>query len=101
MRELVQQYLQRDLSRRAFVQRMVQSGFSLVAANSVLAAMPPSLAREGELKDEAPGQAFTRKFRGTGGELLAEQLLEADVDYLFFGNGTGGAPLADAAVEMT
>ncbi|MBI2818066.1 MAG: thiamine pyrophosphate-binding protein [Acidobacteria bacterium] len=99
MRELVQQYLQRDLSRRAFVQRMVQSGFTLMAANSVLAALPPAFAREGEVKDEAPVQAFTRKFRGTGGELLAEQLLEADVEYLFLGNGTGVAPLADAVVD--
>lgn len=96
MRELVQKYLQNGLSRRGFVQRMVQSGFSLMAANSVLASLPPHFAQD-EGKEEA--KSYTRAFRGTGGELLAEQLREAGVEYLFLGNGTGVAPLCDAVVD--
>ena len=95
MRELVRRYLQNSLSRRGFVDRMVQSGFSLVAANAVLASLAPAFAQDG--KDES--KPFTRTFRGTGGELLAEQLKEAGVEYLFLGNGTGVSPLCDAAVD--
>ena len=93
MRELVRSYLQNGLSRRGFVDRMVQSGFSLVAANSVLASL--SLAQD----DKQGARPFTRAFRGSGGELLAEQLKEAGVEYLFLGNGTGVSPLCDAAVD--
>ncbi len=92
MRELVQQYLQNGISRRGFLNRMVQTGFSLMAAKSVLDALPPAFGQE------AAG-VFTRAFRGAGGELLAEQLKEAGVEYLFLGNGTGLAPLCDALVD--
>jgi thiamine pyrophosphate-dependent acetolactate synthase large subunit-like protein len=96
MRELVRSYLQHGLSRRGFVDRMVQSGFSVVAANSVLASLAPAFAQESAKKE---GASYTRTFRGTGGELLAEQLREAGVEYLFVGNGTGVSPLCDAAVD--
>jgi len=96
MRELVRSYLQNGLSRREFVKRMVQSGFSLVAANSVLASLPPAFG-QGEANKEP--KSYTRTFRGMGGELLAEQLQDAGVEYLFLGNGTGVSPLCDAVVD--
>lgn len=97
MRELVRSYLENGLSRRRFLQRMVQSGFSLVAAKSVLAALP---ARSlDQVHDQDQTKSFTRSFRGTGGELLAEQLQDAGVEYLFLGNGTGVSPLCDAVVD--
>ena len=89
MRELVKQYLQNSLSRRTFVKRMIGSGFSLMTAQSVLAALP----QQQELT------SYTRPFKGSGGELLAEQLLEADVEYLFLSNGSGVSPLCDAVVD--
>ena len=95
MRELVRSYLQNGLDRRGFVERMVKSGFSLLAANSVLASLSPAYAQES--KNEA--KSFTRTFKGTGGELLAEQLKDAGVEYLFLGNGTGVSPLCDAVVD--
>jgi acetolactate synthase I/II/III large subunit len=95
MRELVRSYLQNGLSRRGFVERMLQSGFTVAAANSVLTSLAPAFAQE--VSQQA--QPFTRKFRGTGGELLAEQLRAAGVEYLFVGNGTGVSPLCDAAVD--
>ena len=90
MRELVRSYLQRALSRRGFVESMVRSGFSLAAARSVAGAL--AFAQE----KAQGGQTFTRSFRGTGGELLAEQLRAAGVEYLFLSNGTGVSPLCDA-----
>lgn len=74
---------------------MVQSGFSLVAAKSVLASMPPNFQHDQGSEE----RRFTRTFRGTGGELLAEQLLDAGVEYLFLGNGTGVSPLCDALID--
>ena len=96
MRELVRSYLQHGLSRRGFVDRMVQSGFSVLAANSVLASLTPAFAQDSAKKE---GTSYTRAFRGTGGELLAEQLRDAGVEYLFVGNGTGVSPLCDAAID--
>jgi thiamine pyrophosphate-dependent acetolactate synthase large subunit-like protein len=96
MRDLVRRYLQHGLSRRGFVDCMVQSGFSFLAANSVLASLAPAFAQEAA---KPPGASFTRAFRGTGGELLAEQLRDAGVEYLFLGNGTGVSPLCDALVD--
>ena len=46
MRELVRSYLQNGLNRRKFVERMVQSGFSAVAASSVLASLAPAFAQD-------------------------------------------------------
>jgi thiamine pyrophosphate-dependent acetolactate synthase large subunit-like protein len=96
MRELVRTYLQNGISRRGFANRMLKSGFSVAATNAVLAALAPALAQENGKSETA---AFTRSFRGTGGELLAEQLLDAGVEYLFLGNGTGVSPLCDAVVD--
>jgi thiamine pyrophosphate-dependent acetolactate synthase large subunit-like protein len=102
MRELVLSYLQNGLNRRGFVERMVQSGFSLMAANSVLASLSPAFAQDGAKQADAKSdeaKSYTRTFRGTGGELLAEQLKDAGVEYLFLGNGTGVSPLCDAVVD--
>src|SRR5713226_5472567 len=96
MRVLVRSYLQNGLSRRGFVKCMLQSGFSLVAANSVLASLPPVF-KQNEAQEEA--KSYTRIFRGTGGELLAEQLLNAGVEHLFLGNGTGVTALCDAVID--
>ena len=93
MRELVRSYLQRALSRRGFVESMVRSGFTLAAAQSVAGALAFAQEKAGS------EQPFTRTFRGTGGELLAEQLRAAGVEYLFLSNGTGVSPLCDAAVD--
>ena len=96
MRELVRSYLQNGITRRGFIKRMVQSGFSVVAADSVLAALPPA---SGQAQSSEETNPFTRRFRGTGGELLAEQLRDAGVEYVFIGNGTGVSPLCDALVD--
>src|SRR5437899_12749851 len=75
---------------------MLQSGFSLAAASSILATLDPAVAQDAHPQSACQ---FTRTFRGAGGELLAEQLREAGVEYLFAGNGTGVSPLCDAVVD--
>ena len=97
MRELVRSYLENGLNRRGFVERMAKSGFSALAANSVLASLAPAFAQDSSHQEES--KSYTRTFRGTGGELLAEQLKDAGVEYLFLGNGTGVSPLCDAVVD--
>src|SRR5258708_5190108 len=97
MRELVRSYLQNALSRRGLVDGMIKSGFSALAANAVVASLSPAFAQDKE-KPEG-GDSYTRTFRGTGGELLAEQLHDAGVEYLFLGNGTGVSPLCDGWVD--
>lgn len=100
MRELVRSYLQNGISRRRLVKGLVQSGFSFMAAKSVLAALLPSVEQnQGKEGSKEEAKSYTRSFRGTGGELLAEQLLDGGIEYLFLGNGTGVSPLCDAAVD--
>jgi thiamine pyrophosphate-dependent acetolactate synthase large subunit-like protein len=95
MRELARQFLENSVSRRGFIDRLVQSGFTLAAAQSIVGALSPARADE----KTGPSQPFTRTFRGTGGELLAEQLRAAGVEFMFLGNGSGIGALCDAAVD--
>src|SRR5207237_852635 len=96
MRELIRSYLQNGLSRRTFAKNIVNAGFSAVAARSVLASL--AAAAQQPMPGGEP-RSYTRPFKGTGGELLAEQLLDCGVEYLFIGNGTGVSPLCDAAID--
>ena len=89
MRELIRGYLQKALGRREFVEGLVRAGFAVAAAQSVA----ESLAFGQEASPPV------RPFRGTGGELLAEQLRAAGVEYLFLSNGTGVSSLCDAVVD--
>src|SRR5438445_1737208 len=75
---------------------MAQAGFSMVAANSVLSALHPAFRQEKAGEETKP---YTRTFKGTGGELVAEQFVDAGVEYVFLGNGTGVSPLCDAVVD--
>jgi acetolactate synthase I/II/III large subunit len=96
MRDLVRQFLHNDFSRRTFLKRMTRAGFSAVAAESVLASLAPQTQQPAPAAEAKP---FTRSFKGTGGELLAEQLTDAGVEYLFLANGTGVSPLCDAVID--
>jgi benzoylformate decarboxylase len=62
----------------------------------VLASLAPAFAQD---ESKEASKSYTRTFRGTGGELLAEQLLDAGVEYLFLGNGTGVTALCDAVID--
>ena len=70
MRELVAQYLSKSIFRRGFVTRLVKTGVSLSAAQSVLQSLTPLVhGQEGEGRGSPHG---VRVFEGTGGEAFAE-----------------------------
>lgn len=91
MRDLVRDLMTHKLTRRGFLSRMVAAGYTMAAAKSALASVSPTQAGQAT----AP---LTREMTGTGGELLAEQLIEAGAEYMFVSNGSGLGPLCDALV---
>ena len=92
MRDLVKDLVEQRLTRRAFLARMTAAGYTAAASQSVLASVSPFVQGSG-----AP-ESLTRAVTGTGGELLAEQLIEAGATYMFVSNGSGLGPLCDALV---
>ncbi|MPY90915.1 MAG: hypothetical protein GEU99_23745 [Luteitalea sp.] len=92
MQELVRDLVQRNLSRRGFLSGMLAAGYSAAAARSALASVSPFV------QDSPPGESLTRSMTGTGGELLAEQLIETGARYFFVSNASGMGPLCDALV---
>ncbi len=107
MRDIVKDYLDGLIPRRAFMKRMSQAGFGVAAAASALKSLEP-LARaqsgrgaRGQAQTSADSSAgsLTKPFEGTGGELLAEQLRAAGVKFLFLGNGSGLGSLCDALLD--
>ncbi len=86
MRELARKYLKGQISRRDFVRLSTAAGFSIAAARSAAGAL-------------ASVKPSTTTFQGTGGELLAEQLLAAGTHFIFVCNSSGMGSLSDAVVD--
>src|SRR5919197_6101287 len=93
MRELAREYLAHRLSRRDFVRTATAAGFSLAAARSAATALAPITA------PPVASGALATPFSGTGGELVAEQLRAAGVQFLFVCNSSGMGALCDALVD--
>ena len=92
MRDLVHAYIQRNIDRRGFLKDMASAGFSLAAAESVLVALAPMVSAQ----EAAAGRV--RTVEGSGIYILIQQLKEAGVKHVFYGNGTGSASMLDAMV---
>ena len=95
MRELVAGYLSAAISRRDFINRLVASGVSAAAANSVLQSIS-NIAHGQELDPDDLGY---RVFEGTTGEALAEQLLASGVRYVFGNSASQDASFYEALVD--
>lgn len=93
MRDLVRGYFDGDLSRRAFVRRLVATGLTTAAAQSVAATADLGTAQD------APPTAPTSTFAGTGGELLVEQIKAAGTRYIFTNPGSLEVAFFDALVD--
>lgn len=93
MRELVKDLINARISRRGFLSGMAAASYSVTAAKSALAAVEPFIPG-GELPKE-----YVRTIKGTGGDLIAEQMLETGTPYLFCSNGSGIGPIVDALVS--
>lgn len=87
MRELVRQVVDNQLSRRDFGKALLAMGFSAAAVESVVRSVAE--AAEGE-------QAAAYEFTGNGGEVVAECLKAAGVEYIFDTNSTGQTTFYDA-----
>lgn len=92
MRTLIRDYYDGRVSRRAFVGRLMATGLTAAAARSVLQA-----ADLGTLEGAAaaPGTPF----RGTGGELLVEQVKAAGTRYIFTNPGSLEVAFFDALID--
>ncbi len=97
MRELVAQFLSKSVSRRRFVSRLVSTGVTLAAAQSVLQSLTPLV--QAETGDTEASPDDVRIFEGTGGEAFAEQLIASGVKYIFGNSSSSDAPFYDALVD--
>ncbi len=88
MQHLVRRYLDRELSRRGFIEGMTALGFTLAGAHAVLEPL--------EAADTAGGVA---EIGGTGGELVVAQAKAAGVEYLFTNPGSYEVGFFDAFID--
>ena len=95
MRNLVAQLLTNGISRRDFVRRLVATGVTTAAANSILESVTAMA--------QAPGAPVSpeaiRLFTGTGGEHFAEQLIASGVKYIFGNSASEDAHFYEALVD--
>ncbi|HJP03580.1 MAG: thiamine pyrophosphate-binding protein [Gammaproteobacteria bacterium] len=94
MRRLYKLLVDNQISRREFVQEMSALGVTVASANALVA---------GAVSDATAAESGDpiergREVTGTGAELLAESLLDADVNYIFHGCGGGTNRFFDAFV---
>lgn len=89
------QLIDKAISRRAFIQRLTAAGISLVGAKAMAASLT------GEDADEAtPAQSRVLE-NHTGGELMAEFLIDWNVPYVFGLAGSEEIGFLDALVDRT
>ncbi|MGE0464477.1 MAG: thiamine pyrophosphate-binding protein [Vicinamibacterales bacterium] len=92
MRTLIRDYYDGRVSRRAFLGRLMATGLTAAAARSVLQAADLGIL---EGAAAAPGTLF----RGTGGELLVEQVKAAGTRYIFTNPGSLEVAFFDALID--
>src|SRR6267378_623648 len=98
MQGLVKDYLGGAISRRSFIRKSTAAGFSVVAARSAVDALQP-IVNANQASTFSTAATSTTSVTGTGGELLAEQLLAAGVRFMFVCNSSGMGSLCDAVVD--
>ena len=95
MRELVAQLLSNGISRRDFVRRLVASGVTMTAANSILDSVDALAQSDGTpVSPEA-----VKVFEGNGGAAFAEQLIASGVKYVFGNSASEDAEFYEALVN--
>src|ERR1043166_2076841 len=95
MRELVAQLLSNGISRRDFVRRLVASGVTATAANSILQTVD-ALAQNA---DAPVSPDAVKVIQGTGGEAFAEQLIASGVKNVFGNSASEDAEFYEALVN--
>src|ERR1043166_2803805 len=95
MRELVAQLLSNGISRRDFVRRLVASGVTATAANSILQSVD-ALAQNA---DAPVSPDAVKVIQGTGGEAFAEHVIPSGVKYVFGNSASEDAEFYEALVN--
>lgn len=98
VRTLVQQFLDRGLSRRQFIHGMAAAGATMSAARALAQEYAPFVALPDQAKPSPPPK-WARTVEGNGGKLLVEQLKASDCKYVFVTPSSGQAPIFDALVD--
>ena len=89
MREIARLFLDRKIGRRAFLSRVAQVGVAGGAATRIASSLS-------EASSDSPGRIVENM---TGGEVMAELLLEWNVPYVFGLGGSEEVGFLDALVE--
>lgn len=98
MRDLVQKYLSKTISRRGFVDNMSKAAMTITSAESVLSALISSA--EAQTAPAATAKdAPVKQFQGTGGACFAEQLIVCGVKYVFGNSASEDAQFYEALVD--
>lgn len=99
VRELIDTYLDRKLSRRGFIARMASWGFSAAAVTSIVESLNPLIGTASAAAAET-GASHGTVVEGTGGKLLVEQLRAAGVRFILNCTSSGSYPIFDALVDQ-
>jgi benzoylformate decarboxylase len=91
MREIARLLLDRKIGRRAFLSRFAEVGVAGAAASRIAGSLT-------EPSNDAPGRVVENM---TGGEVMAELLLEWNVPYIFGLGGSEEVGFLDALVDRT
>ena len=92
MRELVARYLSQSISRRGFLKGLATAGISASAARGILESLVPAAHAQGA----ADG---VKVVEGSGGLVLAEQLIASGVKYVFGNSASEDAHFYEALVD--
>ena len=98
MKQLMKQYLDREVSRRGFLSGLAALGISSAAANAMAGSLSPFQASAETAGTEEP-PSWMKPMRGNGGALLVAQLKAAGIEHMFFNPSSGEAPIFDALVD--
>ena len=100
MRDLVEKYLSKSISRRGFLNNMKQVGVTVAAAKLVLSSLSDAEAQTSTTASvRASTTAPVKQFQGTGGACFAEQLMACGVKYIFGNSASEDAAFYDALVD--
>ncbi len=100
MRDLVEKYLSKSISRRGFLNNMKQVGVTVAAAKLVLSSLSDAEAQTATTASvRASTTAPVKQFQGTGGACFAEQLMACGVKYIFGNSASEDAAFYDALVD--
>jgi benzoylformate decarboxylase len=91
MREVARQFLDRKIGRRAFLSRFAEMGVAGAAASRIAGSLA-------EASSDSPSRIVENM---TGGEVMAELLLEWNVRYVFGLGGSEEVGFLDALVDRT